>query len=104
MEIFQQFQGFDWDDANKDKKWHSHTVAWWECEEVFFNQPLYVHKDNRYSLIEERFYSLGKTNNSRLIFMVFTRRKSKIRVISARDMHKKERKIYYEKAKRDSKV
>jgi uncharacterized DUF497 family protein len=36
--------------------------------------------------------------------MVFTRRKSKIRIISARDMHKKERKIYYEKAKRDSKV
>jgi len=104
MEIFQQFQGFDWDDANKDKNWHRHNVAWWECEEVFFNQPLYVHKDDRHSLIEERFYVLGKTNNSRLICMVFTRRKSKIRIISARDMHKKERKVYFEKAKRDSKI
>jgi len=104
MEIFQQFQGFDWDDANKDKNWHCHKVAWWECEEVFFNQPLYVHKDDRHSLMEERLYALGKTNNSRFIFIVFTRRKSKIRVISARDMHKKERKVYFEKAKRDSKV
>jgi uncharacterized protein len=104
MKIFQQFQGFDWDDANKDKNWNRHNVAWWECEEVFFNQPLYVHKDERHSLNEERYYALGSTHNSRLIFIVFTRRKSRIRVILARDMHKKERKVYFEKAKRDSKV
>ena len=104
MRVFPQFSGFDWDDANREKNWHQHKVAWWECEEVFFNQPLYVYPDERHSLKEERFYALGRTNSSGLLFTVFTRRRSKIRVISARDMHKKERKVYLEKAQRDSKV
>jgi uncharacterized protein len=104
MRLFPQYQGFDWDKANRNKNWLRHNVSWWECEEVFFNQPLYVHMDERHSLAEERFYALGKTNNSRLLFIVFTRRDAKIRIISARDMHKKERKVYFEKAKRDSEV
>lgn len=90
--------------SRQDKNWHRHKVTWWECEEVFFNQPLYVYPDERHSLTEERFYALGRTNSSRLLFIVFTRRKTKIRIISARDMHKKERKVYLEKAQRDSKV
>lgn len=104
MQIFSQFSGFDWDDANRDKNWRKHRVAWWECEEIFFNQPLYIFPDPRHSLMEERYYALGKTNSSRMLFVVFTRRKSKIRIISARDMHKKERKVYLEKAQKDSEV
>ena len=104
MQLFPQFQRFDWDDANRDKNWRRHKVAWWECEEMFFNQPLYVYRDERHSLTEERSYALGRTNSSRLLFIVFTRRKAKIRIISARDMHKNERKVYLEKAQRDSKV
>ncbi len=88
MEIFTQFTGFEWDDANRDKNWHKHKVAWWECEEVFFNQPLYVFSDMRHSITEERYYALGKTSNARLLFLVFAHRKNKIRIISARDMHK----------------
>ncbi len=104
MQQFLQFQGFDWDKANRDKNWLCHKVTWWECEEVFFNQPLYVHIDKRHSLTERRFYALGRTNGSRLLFIVFTQRKARIRIISARDMHRKERKVYLEKAQRDSKV
>ena len=104
MHVFSQFTGFEWDNANRDKNWHKHSVTWWECEEVFFNQPLYVAEDPRHSLTEERWYALGKTNDSRLLFIVFARRKNKFRVISARDMHKKERKVYNEKAQRDSKI
>jgi hypothetical protein len=104
VKLFSQFEGFDWDDANRNKNWDKHKVAWWECEEVFFNQPLYVYADLQHSRSEERFYVLGKTNNSRLLFIVFAHRNHKIRMISARDMHKKERKMYNEKAKRDSKV
>jgi hypothetical protein len=71
---------------------------------VFFNQPLYIMPDPIHSDAEERFYALGKTNGQRLLFLVFTRRKAKVRVISARDMHKKERKVYNEKAQKDSQV
>ena len=104
MHVFQQFIGFDWDDANRDKNWQKHHVAWWECEEVFFNQPLYVSRDQRHSLAEERYYALGKTTNGRLLFVVFTRRRNKIRIISARDMHKKEQRIYNEKAQKDTAI
>ena len=104
MHLFPQFIGFDWDEGNRQKNWRQHKVAWWECEEVFFNQPLYVSQDQRHSLAEERFYVLGKTHNNRLLFIVFTRRSSTIRVISARDMSRKERKVYLGKAEKDSKV
>jgi uncharacterized DUF497 family protein len=104
MELFSQFSGFDWDEANREKNWLRHNVTWWECEEVFFNQPLYVFPDKVHSTSEERYYALGKTNTSRLLLIVFTRRGNKIRVISARDMHKKERKVYHEKAKKDSQI
>jgi uncharacterized DUF497 family protein len=43
---------------------------------------------------EFRFAALGITNVGRKLFVIFTIRKSKIRIISARDMSKKERKLY----------
>lgn len=104
MKVFPDFEGFDWDSGNREKSWLQHKVAWWECEEVFFNQPLYVFPDVGHSLAEERYYALGKTSSARLLFIVFTRRKNKIRAISARDMHRKERRVYLEKAKKDSAV
>ena len=104
MEIFSKFTGFEWDDSNRNKNWEKHRVTWVECEEVFFNQPLYVMSDPLHSVAEERFYVLGRTNSKRLLFLVFTHRKTKIRIISARDMHKKERKVYNEKAQKDSKI
>ena len=104
MKIFPEFEGFDWDSGNREKSRIQHRVAWWECEEVFFNQPLYVFPDTGHSLAEDRYYALGKTNSARYLFIVFTRRRSKIRVISARDMHRKERRVYLEKAKKDSEV
>ncbi len=104
MQLFPEFTGFDWNGANLDKNWKKHRVEWWECEEVFFNQPLYVSHDQRHSMKEERSYALGKTTDGRLLFVVFTRRRNKIRIISARDMHAKERKVYYEKAQEDSAV
>ena len=104
MEIFAKFNGFEWDDSNRNKNREKNRVTWVECEEVFLNQPLYIMPDPLHSDVEERFYALGRTNSKRLLFLVFTIRKTKIRVISARDMHKKERKLYNEKAQKDSQI
>ena len=104
MKPFSGFSAYDWDSANRDKNWHQHKVTWWECEEVYFNQPFYVFPDTGHSSAEQRYYTLGKTNNGRLLFIVFTRRRNRIRIISARDMHRNERRIYYEKAKKDSEL
>jgi len=65
-----------------------------ECEQVFFNRPLLVVPDEAHSNTEPRFYVLGQTDAARQLFMVFTIRGALIRVISARDMSRKDRKVY----------
>lgn len=86
--------GFDWDKGNLEKNWLKHNVSASECESVFFNKPLLVELDSKHSTSEQRYYALGRTDNGRQLFLVFTVRNNKIRIISARDMSKKERTIY----------
>ena len=92
-------EGFEWDRGNISKNWVGHGVSDLECEQVFFNQPLIVLPDLKHSISEERFYGLGRTDIDRLLFVVFSLRKKLIRIISARDMNRREKKEYknYEK-------
>jgi len=94
--------GFEWDKFNLTKSRDKHNVKFTECEELFFNEPLLVSYDEKHSIKEDRYFALGKTNNERLLFTVFTIRDKKIRIISSRDMNKYERKIYDEKAKENT--
>lgn len=89
-----RFVGFDWDEGNKQKNWEKHQVEYTECEQVFFNKPLLISEDIKHSTQEQRYYALGQTNINRTLFIVFTVRDNKIRVISARDQSKKERTTY----------
>jgi uncharacterized DUF497 family protein len=92
--LLEHCTGFQWDAGNSEKNWQSHGVSMAECEQVFFNEPLIVIGDNKHSQSEERYYVLGQTDDRRRLFIVFTIRSHLIRVISARDMSKKERGIY----------
>jgi hypothetical protein len=87
--------GFDWDAGNA-RKGEKHGVATGEAEQVFFNQPLLLLDDTKHSQQEPRYHALGKTDQGRLLHITLTLRDAgtKIRVISARDMHKNERAIY----------
>lgn len=93
-QFLQECIGFDWDQHNIGKNWDKHKVASIECEQIFFNQPLIVADDIGHSQTEKRFYALGKTDVERKLFIVFTLREKLIRVISARDMSKKEKRSY----------
>lgn len=86
---------FDWDEGSFRKN-DKHGVSMAEAEQIFFNEPLLVIDDTKHSLAECRFHALGKTNEDRTLHITFTLRNAseKIRVISARDMHRKERTIY----------
>jgi len=95
-ELLRLCTGFEWDDGNSEKNWILHQVSRSECEQVFFNGPLVVSDDEGHSQSEKRWYPLGQTDMGRLLFVVFTIRHELIRIISARDMHKKERGIYHE--------
>ena len=87
--------GFDWNEGNSRKN-VKHSVSTAESEQVFFNAPLLLLEDVKHSRMESHFHALGKTNDGRLLHISFTLRNDdkNIRVISARDMHKKERTIY----------
>jgi uncharacterized protein len=85
---------FDWDAGSLTKNWDRHQVASVECEEVFLNVPLLLADDSKHSANEARHYVLGRTDVGRLLFIAFTVRGSRIRVISARPMNEKERYIY----------
>ena len=92
---FKDITGFNWDDGNARKN-DKHSVSMAEAEQVFFNAPLLVLEDSKHSNQEPRFHALGKSDDKRQLHITFTLRQAgeKIRVISARDMHKKERATY----------
>jgi len=92
----EQITGFDWDDGNSRKSADKHDVSQAEAESIFFNDPLVVVDDTKHSGDEQRFHALGKTTQARLLHIAFTLRGdgTLIRVISARDMDRKERRFY----------
>jgi len=92
--IIRECTGFNWDKYNINKNWEKHNVAPVESEQVFFNNPLIIAVDIKHTIVENRYYALGKTDRGRKLFIAFTIRNSKIRVISSRDMSKKERDEY----------
>ena len=90
----ESISGFDWDDGNIYKNRDKHGLDYKTIEEVFFNEPLLIVEDFLHSYSECRCVAFGKDNKNRKIMVVFIVRENLIRVISARDMTKKERKFY----------
>ncbi|MEI8143502.1 MAG: BrnT family toxin [Candidatus Berkelbacteria bacterium] len=96
MDIYKKLEKlteFDWDAGNIEKNLIKHKITNSESEEVFFN-PNLVLPDDHHSTSEARYFLLGETETGRVIFIVFTIRGDKIRVISSRVASHKERKIY----------
>ena len=98
-----QVTGFDWDQGNARKSADKHGVSQAEAECIFFNEPFLVLPDPKHSQQEPRYHALGRTDASRLLHITFTLRASGtlIRVISARDMHRKE-KTFYEQIQKNA--
>lgn len=98
-DYFPELNGFEWDGGNADKNWHGHAVSQSEAEQVFLNRLLVLPPDTKHSQIEVRQVALGQTGLGRPLAVVFTTRPPRLRIISARPMNRRERKIYDEKAK-----
>ncbi|OGK19386.1 hypothetical protein A3D80_00645 [Candidatus Roizmanbacteria bacterium RIFCSPHIGHO2_02_FULL_40_13b] len=85
---------FEWDDGNINKSLDKHKIYHKEAEEAFFNKPIKIYKDIKHSQIEKRYYLLGITNHRKYLYITFTLRNSRIRVVSARKQSKKEKELY----------
>ena len=94
---------FEWDEANKTKIWLKHKISSEECEEAFATEQIFSQPDKLHSDKENRYILISTTKKSRTLFIVFTLRQNKVRVISARNMHRKEQ-GFYEKEARIAKV
>lgn len=96
MVDWDSLEGFDWDAGNLRKSEVKHGVSMAEAEQVFFNEPLLILEDRPHSTSEPRWHALGHTDAARRLHLTFTLRANgkRIRVISARDMHRKERSVY----------
>lgn len=92
---------FDWDQANAKKIFDKHGIIPAEVEEIFLDPNLVILPDVKHSQTESRCIAAGQGLNKKGIHVVFTVRNSKIRVISARRMHRKEVRRY-EKIKKDT--
>jgi uncharacterized protein len=95
-----QITGFDWDDSNRLKSTAKHLVSQAEAEQVFADTRLMVADDVKHSQAEARYHAMGQTIDGRFLHVTFTLRQSgtRIRVISARNMNRKERAIYEQEA------
>lgn len=99
-----EIEGFEWNEANSNKNKEKHNTEPKESEEAFFNKPIVFLKDPKHSTQDEKRYGvLGTTNAGRKLAIFFTVRNKKIRVISSRDMGKKDKAIYLSEAEREKK-
>lgn len=94
----------DWNEGNVNKNLERHNVTDREAEEVFANEPKFILEDESHSEIEKRYMLWGVTGGGRKLTLIFTIRRNRIRIISARDMSRKERKFYEKASKTNSKI
>ncbi len=93
-----KIKGFEWDNGNIDKSYSKHGITPNEAEEVFLDYDTLLLPDIEHSVHEERFKAIGKTSTGYILFLAYTVRGKKIRIISARLANKKERRLYEQKS------
>ena len=93
--------GFEWDKGNVDKSYRKHGITPNETEQVFTDEDVQVERDIKHQEKEERYIAIGKNAADRVLFIIFTLRKHKIRMISARAANQKERRLCEERVKKD---
>ena len=98
---FDEVIGFEWDKGNITKNPSKHQIHNHQSEEIFLDEDLLTIEDIKHSQKENRQIAIGKTFDKTLLFIVFTIRNKKIRIISARKAKQKEKKAY-EQLKKNS--
>jgi uncharacterized DUF497 family protein len=102
--MLDDIEGFEWDEGNSNKNWHLHRVTDAKSEQVFANLPILIGRDLSHSKGEGRYAARGVTNSGRRLTVIFTIRGKLFRVISARNMTKREERKYEDKIERDSEI
>ena len=84
---------FEWDDEKNRINKRKHRISFETAANVFFDENRIEQPDEFHSGDEERWQVIGMVDE--ILFVIYTERDDKTRIISARRADKKERSIYY---------
>ncbi len=87
---------FEWNEEKAQTNFKKHKISFEEAETVFDDPLSITIPDPKHSIAEERFIDIGQSNKKRILVVVYTERRKKIRLISARLADRAERKKYEE--------
>lgn len=94
MKVLPKLLSFEWDSGNISKNLAKHLISPNVAEEPFSDKDLLSFPDPTHSQTENRYHLIGQTKLKDILFITYTLRKDKIRIISARVANKKERSFY----------
>jgi uncharacterized protein len=92
---------FEWDGHNLNKIRLRHNITPKEAEQPFLSD-FTIFFDGKHSTAEKRYQIIGSNNSGQILFIVFTLRNNKVRIISARSANKKERTYYAKEIEKNS--
>lgn len=87
---------FEWDSRKATRNIQKHEVSFTEAATVFDDPLSITVADPDHSVEEERFLIVGQSHRPRILIVSFAERKGRIRIISARELTRTERKTYEE--------
>lgn len=93
-----QDEAFEWDDGKAALNWRNHGVRLEMARDVFQDIFAIEWIDDRHGDMEQRFVTVG-TVEGRLLFVAYTLRGQRIRIISAREAEPRERRRYHNENK-----
>ena len=85
---------FEWEDAKADANQAKHSIIFTEAMTVFADPLALTGFDPDHSLDEDLFITMGESLDGKLLIVSHTDRDDRIRIISAREANRKERKDY----------
>ena len=85
---------FEWDDAKAESDERKHGVPFTEAETIFADPLSLTGYDPAHSDDEDRYITMGMSAEGRLLIVSHTDRGDKVRLISAREASRRERRDY----------
>jgi uncharacterized DUF497 family protein len=90
---------FEWNRSKAKHNLRKHGVSFEEASSVFDDVLANIYEDPDHSFHEKRFIMIGNSVRGRLLFIAFADRDRRIRIISARVLTKREKKLYEEESR-----
>ena len=88
---------FEWDEVKEQKNITKHKLDFKTAMLVFRDEHRIEFYDEKHSIDEDRYITIGSVNGTLLILMVvYTERGDAMRIISARKATSQERRQYYD--------